>query len=289
MRTANLSLLSYGDFIIDYYFARYSANDQFLVAACHHKPLYDCLQPISNMVFIDTFADSVPLPLWDLKRPQRALPYFSKLQKLRSSLDAVLSGFDNIYLPTKHKRWGLVVDLSKCSYVFDYGSNIYLGYSRLTQVHLPLDSCLDISESACCTIFPNASSPSKTLSIEHIKKVISVNRSYGIDTRIVYVEEPGSRIFHKSDIDENVHITSVWGFSALVKEIAASGYVVCADSLPSHLSYLLGKTSFVFYNQPLYHMMPPPQLVRQQWGSLSEISSYSHFIESLGRSLRPLF
>jgi hypothetical protein len=197
---------------------------------------------------------------------------------MRSRLHAACKGCDEVYLPNSDKRWSLIAP-SRSKSITDLAYNIYDGYARLTGAPLKLNNETTRKLPSSCTIIPKASCKSRSFSPKTIGIINDYNKKFGIKTKVVVIT-PELRALKEYESD-GVQFIELWGFPNLLKEISISEFVVCADSLPSHLCHLLDVHSFVIYKEPKLHIMPPQQLLNNQWTTFYNIEAYSCYINTL--------
>lgn len=285
-----VTLKAYGDFVIACNAARVlqtsiQSEPISIIAGSHVQPLAEALEiPIDRVFYIsDSVSSDVPA-IFDARK--RGL--FSALKSLinvRCQINCLHPDSDLVFdsLGWRERLIGLG---RKIHGLPGFAKNIYIGYDHFFESigYLPrsedFPSAINISRAI---IIPGARMGFRIIPRSVILNIYKELKSHGIEVKVVLLE--GEKIEVSQGLATEVVPRN---FSALVSSVKDSDFVVSADSLPAHLSSLLGIPAFVFTPIPAWtsYWLPKPTFLTNGMATFDDMEPFRYW---LNKHLRPVF
>lgn len=277
MKKAIVFLRSFGDFTIAISVLRkFSSHaDYMFYASVHLEPLYnDLMASISDLELNIQFID------FGIKK--KIFGYFTNKHSVEShsfrelmNLSKWLRGMGDreLYFEQRRKQWMIAPFLGGTfPYIHEKSRNIYNSY--LTHFGVTPEM-LAFQESPTTIqkilVLPESRKKSKSFQPIFIHELASSLTKQGLDVTTAFFKNIQTVPVGKVATHDS--------FADLINLIQEADLVITADSLPAHLSQLLQRPHFVYYEgKPNPEWMTPYARHTMAFGVLGDVARVNHFI-----------
>jgi hypothetical protein len=236
------ALRSYGDFVILLNHLVHSESKKSIkvLASLHLKPLYDALNDTINftginIVFIDLHIKNGLLNLFSNKY-LFSRSTFTQIKYLKTAITQHITS-DNyeLILEKENRKWLLQFCTNlKFSFIVPKNSAVYDAFSSFFKIkHYQYNSTRHKRQ--LITILPISRLIKKNIPYNLVKKLVSNIEFSGFKSKVYS--------FKKSHYSNDFIYDN---FNCLIQIIKNSNFLICADSLQAHLSYLLKVPHFIY-------------------------------------------
>lgn len=252
-----ISILSFGDFVIDYSHYKASRNeiDEIFVGE-HLRPIANALGVEDEVKFIDVGND-IPPRLFNFRK-SGFLQIIKSFFIIRNALHAFYGRYVLYVVPHMNFRWRILMGFKDYEYVRKRKENIYTCYENKYTSARTKPMLVNPQGSDVVYIFPESRQVEKSLKREDLETVTALLKAQKINYRIVLVGEAQTY----ADVSEKHYISSL---SELVSCVQASRFCISADSLPVHLAVFYNKSIFVFAARRNDTLFPKSVLRENAW------------------------
>ncbi len=255
-------LRAYGDFVIAIRAILNSPqpSETKIIASNHFKPLFEAIETVLDLSLLD-------IEFHDFGINQSQLNFFTnrhlfnsstigQLNKIKKYLDdniieyAFLDGEDYVEQSSRIKAFQFFTKhrftpIVKKSKVYNEYTLFFKPSFKEIVVKIPTDGKI--------LILPDARIQKRNLPQELVQEIISLSNQKNYPVQVAYfkrvsqVNKKGKAetVQFKTDLIFSQKVYN--NFTELINLIQASDFVIGADSLPIHLSNLLGKPHFILY------------------------------------------
>jgi len=284
MKKAIVFLRSFGDFTIAISVLRNcsSLHDYVFYASVHLEPLYhdlkDSLSDIDlNIQFID-FGIRKKVFGYFTNKHSVELHSFKELMKLKKWLSGMKD--EELFFEQRRKQWMISPFLGGTfPYIHKKSSNIYDSYLRHFWVSsdkwaFPAPQSTEIHK---ILVLPESRKKSKSFHPTFIHELASSLMNQGFDITTAFFKNIPTNPAGKVAMHDS--------FSDLISLIQAADLVITADSLPAHLSQLLHRPHFVYYDgKPNPEWMTPYARETKAFGVVGDVAHVIDFIDPVANT-----
>ena len=284
MKKAIVFLRSFGDFTIAISVLRKSKilQDHVFYASVHLEPLYKDLKAALpdiqlNIQLID-FGIRKKIFGYFTNKHSVELHSFKELMKLKKWLSGVKD--EELFFEQRRKQWMIAPFLGRTyPYIHQKSKNIYGSY--LAHFGIAPESLAFSTPSSNAIhkilVLPESRKMSKSFQPSFIHELASSLMKQGFDVTTAF--------FKNIPTDPVGKVVTHDSFADLIGLIQSADLVITADSLPAHLSQLLHRPHFVYYEGKLNpEWMTPYARETKAFGVLSDVACILEFIQPIAKT-----
>jgi ADP-heptose:LPS heptosyltransferase len=284
MKKAIVFLRSFGDFTIAISVLRKSASlqDHVFYASVHLEPLYKDLKAALpdiqlNIQFID-FGIRKKIFGYFTNKHSVELHSFMELMKLKKWLSGMKD--EELFFEQRRKQWVIAPFLGRTyPYIHQKSKNIYDSYLAHFGV-APESLAFSTPHTNAIhkiLVLPESRKKSKSFQPIFIHELASSLTKQGFDVTTAF--------FKKIQPVPVGKLSTHDSFADLIGLIQSADLVITADSLPAHLSQLLHREHFVFYEgKPNPEWMTPYARERKAFGVVGDVAHVIDFIDPVANT-----
>lgn len=246
-----LSSLSFGDFVIDLFFAKKVSNLK-IIAADYLKPIAKAMDSMDLVEFIEV-KHEIPPRLFSLKTSALHRVIFSFFRLFLSFKKIPVN--KNLYVNANSIRWKLLFFYRKLSFLRNPKQNIYEAYCKMLNINFN-SLILPIKKKKTIKIFPGSRQAKKNIPKSILQTYTNYLEERSVKYEIIYVKGKSENIENSKEID---------GLGLLISEVKECDGIISADSLPIHIATYFNKDCFLISPEPSFPLMPIHILKNKLW------------------------